>query len=147
MPDLPNINASANASPLAAIRMNFGTPDKAVLPKMTDSPFADALLRFGQAALLPGGQAAALEAPTYRLPNLVNRMGGTYGMGGEFYARALGQVEAARQLAARLPTGGLASLLQGTQAAPFVAPLYQTLQDPRWGPEGQNLRRTLFDGS
>lgn len=142
----PHINALANTSPDATTRLNFGTPIGEALPKLTDSPFADALLRFGRAALMPKGQAETFEPSTYRLPNVINRMGGSYRTGGEFYAKALGNVAAAQQLAAQ-SQAGLMAAVQGTGAAPYALPAYETLQDPRWGPEARNISNILFHGS
>jgi hypothetical protein len=142
----PLINAAANTSPSAHIRLNYGTPSGEALPSLTSSPMADALLRFGRAALMPAGRAETFEPSTYRLPNLIGRMNGSYGVGGEFYAKALGNVEAAQQLAAQ-SQAGLMAAVQGTGAAPYALPLYETLQDPRWGPEASNLRNALFHAS
>lgn len=125
----PDVLKGLAQHPSPHMQANYGWGTNLV-PKMTDSPFADAMLRFGRAALMPGPQAKPFEASSYRTPNLINRMGGSYRAGGENYAQALGNVPAFQRLA-ELQRPGLLNAIQQSDYSQYAQPLNETLQDPR----------------
>lgn len=126
---MPDVLKGLAQHPSPHMQANYGWGTNLV-PKMTDSPFADAMLRFGRAALMPGPQAKPFEASSYRTPNLINRMGGSYRAGGENYAQALGNVPAFQRLA-ELNRPGLLNAIQQSSYSQYAQPLNETLQDPR----------------